>query len=281
MKERSKFVHFERGGKMSEKKKRIGLIGFGQIGSFLYQEITGHPEYGLEIAFVHEAIGERVEKLPGNIVLERMEGFERYGVDLVAEVAHPDAVRAYGLLILEKTDFFMLSVTAMADPVLERKLKESCQKHGRKLFIAHGATVGLDGIQDGKEGWEKISITMKKNPRNINFNCAKRWDPEKIEQETVLYDGPTRGICPLYPKNVNSHATLALAGIGLDRTRSVLIADPKLDESIIEIEAEGDGNRIHVVRSNPIKGVSGKLTLQSVLESLRKVHETGPGLQIL
>lgn len=87
---------------MNEKKKRIGIIGFGQIGSFLYQEITQHPEYGLEIAFVNEAVRERVEKLPGGIVLDRMEDFGRYNVDLVAEVAHPDAVRNYGLLILEK-----------------------------------------------------------------------------------------------------------------------------------------------------------------------------------
>jgi len=202
-------------------------------------------------------------------------------VDLVAEVAHPDAVKLYGPLVLEKTDFFMLSVTAMADPALEQRLNELCVKYGRKLFIAHGATIGLDGIRDGKEGWEKVSITMKKNPRNLNFSCSKQWDPEKIDREIVLYDGPTRGICPLYPKNVNSHATLALAGIGLDRTRSVLIADPRLDGSIIEIEAEGAGNRIHIVRSNPIKGVTGKLTLLSVLESLRRVQGSGPGLQIL
>jgi aspartate dehydrogenase len=264
-----------------KKKKRIGMIGFGQIGSFLYQEITSHPEYGLEIAFVHEAVKELTAKLPKPIILDRMEDFERFGVDLVAEVAHPEAVKKYGPLILEKTDFFMLSVTAMADASLEKKLRESAQSKNRKLYIAHGATVGLDGIQDGKDSWEKISITMKKSPKNINFDCVKQWDPNKIDRETMLYDGPTRGICPLFPKNVNSHATLALAGIGLDRTRSVLIADPKLDVSIIEIEAEGGGNRIHILRTNPIKGVSGKLTLLSVLDSVRRVHELGPGLQIL
>lgn len=265
-----------------EWKKRIGLIGFGQIGSFLYQEICAHPEYGLEIAFVHEAIRERVAELPQQIVLERMDDFPDRSVDLVAEVAHPDAVKQYGPFILERTDFFMLSVTALADPKLERRLYDLCGQRGRRLFIAHGATVGLDGIQDGKETWEKVTITMRKHPRNIDFRSAGgRWSPETMDRETVLYDGPTRGICPLYPKNVNSHATLALAGIGLDRTRSILIADPKLDESIIEIEAEGAGNRIHVVRSNPIKGVSGKLTLLSVLGSLRKVAKGGPGLQIL
>ena len=267
---------------MDEKKnKRIGMIGFGQIGSFLYQEINLHPEYGLEIAFVHETIREKTEGLPKRIILDRMEDFERFKVDVVVEVAHPDAVRNYGSLVLERTDLFMLSVTALADSSLERRLMELTKIKNRKLYLAHGATVGLDAIQDGKESWEKVTMIMKKNPKNINFDNAKQWNPEKIDRETVLYDGPTRGICPLFPKNVNSHATLAIAGIGLDRTRSILIADPKLDLSIIEIEAEGGGNRIHIVRSNPIKGVSGKLTLQSVLESLRRVNKPGPGLQIL
>ena len=43
-----------------KRKKRIGLIGFGQIGSFLYREISKHPEYGLEIAFVHDVV-ERID----------------------------------------------------------------------------------------------------------------------------------------------------------------------------------------------------------------------------
>lgn len=264
-----------------KRKKRIGLIGFGQIGSFLYSEISKHPEYGLEIAFVHDIASEAIAALPGGIVLKRMEDFGKFGVDLVAEVAHPDCVRQYGPLVLEQTDFFMLSVTAMADASLEERLRRLTDSKNRNLYIAHGATIGLDGIQDGKGTWEKITITMKKNPKNISFDCARQWDPSKIDRETVIYDGPTRGICPLFPKNVNSHATLALAGIGLDRTRSILVADPKLDLSIIEIEAEGAGNRIHILRTNPIKGVSGMLTLMSVLESIRRVQEAGPGLQIL
>jgi predicted dinucleotide-utilizing enzyme len=266
---------------IDKRKKRIGLIGFGQIGSFLFREISNHPEYGLEIAFVHDIASTSTAALPGEIVLERMENFREFGVDLVAEVAHPDCVRQYGPLILEQTDLFMLSVTAMADASLEEKLRRMAESKHRKLYIAHGATIGLDGIQDGRDTWERVTITMKKNPKNISFDCAKQWDPGKIDRETVIYDGPTRGICPLFPKNVNSHATLALAGIGLDRTRSILVADPKLDLSVIEIEAEGAGNRIHILRTNPIKGVSGMLTLMSVLESIRRVQEAGPGLQIL
>jgi aspartate dehydrogenase len=263
------------------KKKRIGLIGYGQIGAFLHQEITQHPEFGLEIAFVHEVVKERTKGLPPGMLLDRMEDFQKFNVDVVAEVAHPEVVRQYGPMILEKTDFFMLSITALADAALEKKLLDLAKTKQRRLYMAHGAAIGLDGLQDGKDSWEKVTVTMKKSPKNINFDYAKQWDPSKIDRETVLYDGPTRGICPLFPKNVNSHATLAMAGIGLDRTRSILIAVPNLDISIIEVEAEGEGNRIHMVRTNPIKGVSGKLTLLSVLDSVKKIQAGGSGLQIL
>ena len=263
------------------RKKRIGIIGFGQIGSFLYQEVSTHPEFGLEIAFIHETVKEKTEGLPKDLVLERMEKFDRLGAELVVEVAHPEAVRSYGPSILQQVDFFMLSVTALADEILEKRLQEVAKAHHRRLYIPHGAIVGLDGIQDGKDIWEKVTITMKKNPKNLNFSSAKGWKAENIDRATVLYDGPTRGICPLFPKNVNSHATLALAGIGLDRTHSILIADPTLEESIIEIEAEGAGNRIHIIRSNPIKGVTGKLTLLSVLEALRKCQNLEPGIHVL
>src|SRR5512135_3483846 len=116
-----------------DRKKRIGMIGFGQIGSFVYQEIKQHPEFGLEIAFVHEVVKERTKDLPASILLDRMEDFERFKVDVVAEVAHPAAVRSYGPLILEKTDFFMLSVTAMADSSLEQRLKDLAKSKNRRL----------------------------------------------------------------------------------------------------------------------------------------------------
>ena len=84
---------------------------------------------------------------------------------------------------------------------------------------------------------------MKKNPRNLNFDAVPDIKAEDITAETVLYDGPTRGVLPLYPKNVNSHATLALSTLGLDRTRSILVADPSLEVSVIEIDASGQGNQ--------------------------------------
>ena len=55
--------------------------------------------------------------------------------------------------------------------------------------------------------WESVEIVMKKPPANVD--CANVGiDPESIKEETVLYDGPTRGICPKFPRNVNTHASI-------------------------------------------------------------------------
>jgi aspartate dehydrogenase len=264
----------------AREKKKIGIIGFGQIGSSLHREITQNPEMGFEVAFVYEIDNKLTEALPKEIVIQNMEDFPRKNPDLVVEAAHPDVVRQFGEFILSKTDFMIMSVTSMSDPDLQEKLKKTCLKYGTQLCIPHGATIGLDGLLDGRDIWEEVTITMRKNPKNLDFRWAAGTKPEEITQETVLYDGPTRGICSLYPRNVNSHATLALAVLGFDRTRSILIANPKLEEAIIEIDARGAGTEIHIKKGNPIKGVTGKLTILSVLETVKKILRDKQGIQI-
>lgn len=262
------------------KRKRIGIIGYGQIGSFLYQEITRNPQLGLELDLIYEINRKLTESLPAQIIMKGIEDFSSKSPDLVVEAAHPDAVRQYAQLVLSSTDLMIMSVSALADADLERKIKKACLEHGTRLYIPHGGVLGLDGLQDGRNNWDDVTITMRKNPKNLDFQRAEGIKPEEITEETVLYDGPTRGVCNLYPKNVNSHATLALAVLGFDRTRSVLIADPRLNEAVIEIDASGEGTEVHIIKRTPIKGVTGRLTLLSVLESIKKITGDQAGIQV-
>jgi aspartate dehydrogenase len=128
--------------------------------------------------------------------------------------------------------------------------------------------------------WEEVTMVMKKSPKNLDFSAAPQFKPGEITQPTVLYDGPTRAICPLFPRNVNSHATVALAGIGFDRTRSVLVADPSLEVSVIELTARGKGVAMKIERSNPLKGVSGVFTLHSTLAAITRAKGAGRAMQI-
>ena len=196
------------------------------------------------------------------------------------ELAHPDISRQFGTAFLEQAEYMPFSLTALADPELEKALNVAALAHRRRLFIPHGGIIGLDALDEGRDLWEEVCITMRKPVRSLDFAAAPHLKPEGIDGETVLYDGPTRQVCPLFPRNVNTHAAVALAGIGFDRTRSVLIADPSLEVSIIELEARGRGVDVSVRRENPMKGVSGVLTLTSVLASVTRTRGASPGITI-
>lgn len=257
---------------MKEKpNKRIGIIGYGQIGSSLYEQIQQAKGLGLDVVFVYEADPQKREIVPSGVAIASMDHAADCKPDLVVEAAHPKAVAQFAEKTLQHSDLMIMSVSALADAELEANIRQVCRRYGTHLYIPHGATLGLDGLRDGLSIWEEVTITMKKNPKNLNFEAAPNIRAQDLSSATILYDGPTRGVLPLFPKNVNSHATLAMATLGMDRTRSVLVADPALDLSIIEIDAVGAGTRIHIERSNPIKGVTGKLTILSVMESIKNI----------
>jgi len=261
-------------------KARIGLIGLGYVGRYVYDQITSRPDLGLEIAFVHDLAGKALDDLPEEVRLADIRAFSSRRPDLVVEMAHPAVTRQFGEMFLRETDYMPLSMTAFADEGLEQPLVETARSAGNRLFVPHGAVVGLENIFEGRDLWDEVTLVMKKSPKNLDFGAAPQFKPSEITAATVLYDGPTRAVCRMFPRNVNSHATVALAGIGFERTRSVLIADPSLEVSVIEITAKGNGVAMRIERANPLKGVSGMFTLHSTLAAICRAKGSGGALQI-
>ena len=92
-----------------------------------------------------------------------------------------------------------------------------------------------------------------------------------------MFDGPVREIAPLFPRNVNTMVTCALATVGLDRCRGRMIADPALDHAVAEVEAWGkDGSYLTTVKRQPTVGVSGTEMFASTLRSVLKATGAGP-----
>ena len=265
---------------MSELRPRIGIVGFGLIGSYVYEQISTRPELGLDVAFVHNRSPEKIAHLPPELVLGDLGGFARREPDLVVELAHASVTVAHGASFLRHTDYMPLSLTALADAEVESTLLETAEANGTRLFIPHGAVVGLESIAEGRDQWDEVTMVMRKSPSSIDFTEHPTLNGEGISEDTVIYDGPTRGICPLFPRNVNSHAALALGGIGFDRTRSVLIAVTGSHTSDIEIIARGEAADLTIRRVSPMKGVSGMFTLISALGSVVRAKSPGAGLQI-
>jgi predicted dinucleotide-utilizing enzyme len=131
--------------------------------------------------------------------------------------------------------------------------------------------MGLDSRHEWRNAWEEVTIAFHKPPRNIDFS-ASGLSPGPYDAPTTLYDGPVRGIAALFPRNVNTMVTCALATIGLDRCRAVLVADPALHCAIADVQARGrDGSRLHLRKEQPALGVSGTEMVESQWASIRRM----------
>ncbi len=257
---------------------RIGIIGYGFIGRHLYQRLMEGGEPGHAVAFVWNRSPGKMGNVPLGLILRDLNECAQKRPDLIIEVAHPAVTRQHGEAFLRIADYFVTSVTALADDALRGRLVDTARNNRRRLLVPHGALVGLDALNEQRERWARVTITFRKHPRNLDFSDSGI-DASALRGPTVLYDGPARGIAPLFPRNINTMITCAIATVGLDRCRAVLIADPGVDKAYAEVEALGhDGSRIATFNEQPAVGVSGKDMLESILGSLRAAAGGKPGL---
>jgi aspartate dehydrogenase len=260
---------------------RVGLVGAGFVGAGLYRAIAAGECPGLEIAFIWNRSADKLAAVTGGLILQDLADFGRYAPDLIVEAAHPEISRTHGEAFLRRCDYMPLSVTALADDKVRARLVASAEESRHRLLIPRGALVGTDALIGWRHMWRDVAITFRKHPDNIDLS-AVNWRAQDITRETVIFDGPVREIAPLFPRNVNTMVTCALATVGLDRCRGRMIADPALDHAVAEVEATGtDGSYLATVKRQPMVGVSGTEMLASTLRSVLKATGTGPVLDFL
>lgn len=253
------------------KKMRIGLLGCGNIGRILAEAIDeGAVNCSLVAVFDQDV--KRARELVDSLsrkprVSESFEGLLQ-DTDLVVEAASQDAVEEYGVKVLESgRDLLIMSVGALADEGLLNELIDRVDKNSRRIYIPSGAIAGLDGIKAAKtKGIESVELTTRKPPAELGTTT---------DNETVLYDGSAREGIKKFPKNVNVAATLSLAGIGFDRTKLRVIADPKIDRNIHEIRVEGIFGEFNIKMENlpsPNNPKTSYLAAMSAIATLKEIN---------
>jgi aspartate dehydrogenase len=267
---------------MTRNDVRVGVIGYGFIGRHVVQAIRSRPDLGLALAFVHARDIDKLQDLPPPLIAPSLAALRSFEPDLIVECAHPDVSHRHGADFLAHADYLPLSVNALAEPDTEAALASAALASGRRLFIPHGALIGLDNLVEMRDEWTEVTITFRKHPDNIDY-AASGIDRAAIRSRTVLYDGSARGIARLFPRNVNTMTTCALATVGLDRCRAILEADPELDVAIAEVRAVARDGSIHESRKmQRMKGVSGTEMQASQLGSiLRATGSFRPGINFV
>jgi aspartate dehydrogenase len=153
--------------------------------------------------------------------------------DAVIEAASHDAVRQYAAPLLEAgIPVIVLSGGALCDDTLRTKLERLAVERRALLYVPSGGIGGLDALKAAcAAGVDGVEIAVTKPPaawKDIPYVERLGVDLDRLAGATTLFDGTARDGVPHFPANVNIAAVLALAGIGFDRTRLKVVADPAL-----------------------------------------------------
>lgn len=254
--------------------KKIGLAGFGFIGGFLYERLKNSKN--IRVDAVWDPISEKTASLDRHLVCKDLEDLGSRSLDLIVEVAHADVVRALWPFMKSGADLMMASMTCLSDQEFRNRMEREAGQTGQKIFLPHGAVLGLDGLRDGRSLLTSVSITTTKHPRSLGINDSK------FEKPKVIFTGSTLEACSTFPRNVNVHAAVALAGLGFEATQSTVIADPHTKKMHHYIEVNGRGLNWNLeIESFSAGGVTGSYTPESLYQSLVAVLTRDSGFCII
>jgi aspartate dehydrogenase len=255
----------------------VGLLGYGRIGRALHDYVRSAPDVELDYVLVRS----EKEELPAEKQLTDPETLADRPVDLCVEAATHEVLAELGPSVLAASDLLVLSGSAFVDPAVEDRILDAAAAAGTSVYLPHAALLGIDGLVDARDALTRVEIEATKAPDHLDFAYTDELSPEDVDGRTVLYDGPVRGLCRRFPRNFNSHACVALASLGLDDTRSTLVADPAADTADHVISASGDGFDLEITRESAVEGVTGDYTLVSVWGSMRRVLGADSGLRFV
>ncbi len=263
------------------KRKKIGIIGCGNIGTEISRAVD-KEDINVEISGCYDISKQKYETMLKKLKKIKPPFMEMEEViktcDLVIECAAKDAVRG----IFEKAikyykDILFLSAGGVLDCL---DLVNEAKEKMINMYIPSGAVVGIDGLDAAKYiGIKQVTLITRKPPEAFKGNKylqQKNIDINKINVETVVFDGTAKEAVNDFPANINVAATLSIAGIGPEKTRVKIIIDPFIKTNIHEIIVEGDFGRFKTITENlpsPENPKTSYLTSLSTIVLIKKIVE--------
>lgn len=252
--------------------QNVTLIGFGAIGRTLFQRIAGVPGLRITHIVVPEAFAADARAAAGEAqVVSAVPEL----TDLVLECAGHQALTEHVVPALARgIECAVLSIGALSEPGLPEQLAAAAAGGNTQVHLLSGAIGGVDAIAAARiAGLDSVTYTGRKPPTGWRGTPAEDVvNLDTISEPTVILEDTAREAARLYPKNANVAATVSLAGLGLDRTRVRLIADPTVTENIHHIDVRGAFGEMQIsMRGKPLPD-NPKTSALTVLSALRFLH---------
>ncbi|WP_223635410.1 aspartate dehydrogenase [Planococcus sp. 4-30] len=248
----------------------IGIIGTGNIATYLLEQVNGKQKaHGRIIAVFgrNQEMGHQLSEQFSADFYTDLQAFLKLPLDIVVEATTVEAARLYVKdVVTHKKDLVVSSIGVFKDAGFLDELKALAESLETQIYLPSGAIGGLDVLQSAKAagGLEQVQLTTRKSPASLGMDADK---------EKVIFEGSARDAVEQFPKNVNVAMTLALAGIGIEKTSVRIIVDPAVEQNTHTIEAEGDFGKLqlqvenHPMPSNPKTSLLAALSILAVLQN--------------
>jgi aspartate dehydrogenase len=255
---------------------RVAVAGLGPIGTGVVEALDRGID-GLVLAAVsaqnpekHRSRLDGLTRMPAVLPIEALSDV----ADIVVECAPSKLLRSIvAPFVKSGKTAIVLSAGALLD---NEDLIELAKQNGGQIVVPTGALIGLDAVTAAAVGKiHSVRMVTRKPVRGLAgapYIVENNIDIERITEPLRIFDGTAREAAKGFPANLNVAVALSLAGIGPDRTRLEIWADPALERNTHRIDVESDSARFsmsieNIPSENP---KTGRITALSVIAYLRK-----------
>lgn len=256
--------------------EKICFIGWGAIArraAALLQERAAHVD--IVAVAVRDAARPRDDLPAGARLISDPSEFAATGARLAIEAAGRASVLPWGRAVLAAgADFAVSSTSAFTDDAILEDLVTRADQRGAHLLIPPGALGGLDALAAASRlSLGQVEHRIIKPPRAwIGTKAETLCDLMALTAPTVFFEASARQAADAFPQNANAAVITSLAGIGLDRTRIALVADPGAQLNTHEIRAEGDFGRLEMRIENRPLATNPKSSEMTALNVVRMIE---------
>ncbi|MBR0751345.1 aspartate dehydrogenase [Bradyrhizobium jicamae] len=257
---------------------KIAVAGLGAIGTDVVKALDQGIE-GLTLVAVsaqnadkHRGWVSALKSAPKLVTIEELAEI----ADIVVECAPAKVVRSIVAPVVERgKTAVVLSVGALLQ---NEDLVDIARRNGGQIIVPTGALIGLDAVTAAAVGTIHSAKLVTRKPVaglvGAPHLIENNIEIEGITEPLRIFEGSARDAAKGFPANLNVAVALSLAGIGPDRTRVEIWADPTVTRNTHRIEVDSDSARFSMTIENiPSENPkTGRITALSVIASLRKLR---------
>lgn len=257
---------------------RVAIAGLGAVGMRLATALdSGLPGFELAAIAVRDrgAARERLAGLSREVPLVSINELEALA-DIVVECAPANLLASIIEPFLRAGKKAM--VLSSGALLTNMDLVETARRHGGQIIVPSGALLGLDAVTAAAQGEiRSVTMTTRKPVKGLlgaPYLVEHQIDISDIREPVRVFSGSAREAAVGFPANLNVAVALALAGVGPDRTRLDIWADPTLTKNTHFIEVDADSARFSMtIENTPTENPkTGRITALSVIAALAKMR---------